>query len=864
MMAVSAVVVLLWAGPAAQWFPFAIPPLGPTGEAGVAQFNSKAAGADGFLHVAGEHIVDGRGRDVRFFGTNLCFGACFPTHENAERLARRLAELGVNVVRLHHEDTGFFPRGIWDRADKTRRTFSKEALDRYDYLIAQLIRHGIYVNVNLHVGRWPHENDPCPEAGKLFMYGKGVDNFWPPLIEFQKKFARGLLGRVNPYLGRGYADEPGLAFVEINNENSLISVWSRGAMDNLPRPYVEYLQKRWNQWLKERYGTTDKLKRAWAEGEEPLGEEMLRNGELESGLDDWAVQRTGTCELDYAVVSEGPQGKPALRVRVTGPDPVSWHGQVLYRNIKIEKGKAYTLAVWLRADPPRQVSISVMRDHAPWGRLGLNTRVEVGQRWKRYVFGFRASDSDERARVTIGNLAQAVGTVWIAGLSLRPGGVIGLPEGQRLEEGSVAIIKRAEVPRRTRAAAADQVLFYLQLERGYWQTMYDFLKRELGLRALVTGTQVTYSPVYTQEMMDYFDAHAYWQHPRFPGRPWDANNWYVQNVSMVRYPPGTVGRLAAARIAGRPYTVSEYNHPAPNQHAGEALVFLAAYGALQDWSAVYPFTFGQSDEWDADRVERYFNYRSNPVQLVTFPWAAVAMRQRGVAAARERVVVPATLDDAVEAVLSGRRALDATALGATVADTLCHRVAIAWGRLGSKPQRHQQETRRYEADNGQVVWDVAEAGREKLLVRGPRAKAYVGFAAGRQQDLGDGVRLSVEATSIGWAAVTIAQLDGPRVGGPGRVLMTAAAGYRNPGWGWEELGRERVTVRRKWGSGPVEVEGVAAHLTLPVPASRVRAWALDPTGRRARPVAVKDSGQGCAIDIGPQYRTLWYLVEVRR
>ncbi|MBC7289596.1 MAG: hypothetical protein H5T86_16465 [Armatimonadetes bacterium] len=293
------------------------------------------------------------------------------------------------------------------------------------------------------------------------------------------------------------------------------------------------------------------------------------------------------------------------------------------------------------------------------------------------------------------------------------------------------------------------------------------------------------------------------------------------------------------------------------------MVFLAAYGALQDWAAVYPFSFGHNDRWTADAVESYFDYRSNPVQLVTFPWAAVAMRRRGVEPAKEQVLVPATVQDAIAAVVKGQRYLSALDLGATIADVLGRRVAIQWGQGGARPAGGQAEVSRYSSDNGQVVWDVSQSGRAFLLVRGAAAKAFVGYAAGIKHDLGDGVSLVVEPTSIGWATVTLAQLEGAAVGKPGNLLITAAAAYRNPGWGWEELGQNRVTLRRNWGKGPVEVEGVAAQIELPVSPSRIQAFALDPLGKPARPVQVSKSERGCTIDLSPDYQTLWYLVRVR-
>ena len=65
----------------------------------------------------------------------------------------RLRIWGVNGVRVHHHDSSNAPRGIWGGYDGTRRVFSLEAIDRQDYLLDQLHRHGIYVNLNLHVSR---------------------------------------------------------------------------------------------------------------------------------------------------------------------------------------------------------------------------------------------------------------------------------------------------------------------------------------------------------------------------------------------------------------------------------------------------------------------------------------------------------------------------------------------------------------------------------------------------------------------------------------------------------------------------------------------------------------------------------------
>ena len=56
------------------------------------------AGKHGFTRIEGQHFVNDAGR-IRFNGVNIVGGANFPSHEQAERMARRLAHLGFNKLR---------------------------------------------------------------------------------------------------------------------------------------------------------------------------------------------------------------------------------------------------------------------------------------------------------------------------------------------------------------------------------------------------------------------------------------------------------------------------------------------------------------------------------------------------------------------------------------------------------------------------------------------------------------------------------------------------------------------------------------------------------------------------------------------
>ncbi|HEX8199532.1 MAG TPA: hypothetical protein VF590_03530, partial [Isosphaeraceae bacterium] len=215
------------------------------------------AGADGFIRVEGAHLVRPDGSRFRIWGVNLSGPDCFPTHDEAARLAADLARMGVNCVRLHHLDNSW-GRNIFDAARGDTRHLDPESRDRLDFLVARLKDRGIYSNLNLNVSRNYLPGDAVRDA-PLLGSGKSATLFNDRLIELQREYARQLLTHANPYTGRPYRAEPAVAVVEIVNENSLLEAWVEGrltgttdwpAMPPIPPSYAEELTDRYNLWLR--------------------------------------------------------------------------------------------------------------------------------------------------------------------------------------------------------------------------------------------------------------------------------------------------------------------------------------------------------------------------------------------------------------------------------------------------------------------------------------------------------------------------------------------------------------------------------------------------------------------------------------
>lgn len=870
-------------------FPFVISYDAPANATNVSHWLDKPAGAKGHLRVENGRLVNGAG-PVRVWATNFCFEACFPSREQAERVAKRLARLGINCVRMHHMDN----RSIWGDSPN-KLTIDPKKLDRLDYLIYQLKQHGIYTNLNLHVSRWFDEAEGFPHRQARPNYDKGLDNFEPRMIELQKKYARDLLTHVNPYTRTAYTQEPAIAFVEISNEDALFAVWGWGQLDDLPDPYATTFRKLWNAWLRKKYGSSAQLRQAWNVGAVPLGEELLRNGDFAAPLGrEWTLERDAQTLCRVSVETAGPGApEPApparalsakarppasraagasglaadtpprfLRIVVERQGQVAWHPQLVQAGFALKKDAPYTLTFQMRSDQPARAAVNCMMAHEPWQRLGLSADLKLSSQWRSFRFTFVAERDDPNARISFTSLTP--GTYELAWVSLRPGGVAGLEPGQSLEDDSVPVLRRSQM-HFTRQARSDFIDFLWDTERDYWHGMYRFLKEELGTRALVAGTQLSYSPAHIQAGLDYIDAHSYWHHPVFPGRPWDPQEWYVHNAALVNSPGGTLARLAATRVAGMAYTVSEYNHPAPIQYAAEGFPMIAAFGAFQNWDGIYSFAYNHNTNFEPRRLEGFFDIKADPAKLAHMPACAAMFLRGDVAPARKtvRAAIPRHAEQAKLHETASAWNIHAGQFGVDPVVSLLHGLAIDLHPAAAFPKTPEIEKNRavFVADTGQIRWDASQAGAGYFTVDTPRSKLFTGFVRGRTFSLGE-VTLQIGKTRLDWATVSLVALDGKGFAAPGRVLVVATGVVQNTGAELESLGGDRVTLRNRWGSEPVLCEGIPARLTLPVPPGKVRFYPLDESGNR-RPALTVGAADGHAVlELGPQHKTLWYEAEI--
>lgn len=408
--------------------------------------------------------------------------------------------------------------------------------------------------------------------------------------------------------------------------------------------------------------------------------------------------------------------------------------------------------------------------------------------------------------------------------------------------------------------------FLYDLEARFFREMRAYLRDELGVKAPIGGTQVRFSPSLVQAELDFTDNHDYWCHPKDFAR--DAFGTYENTSSLVALP--VFRKMLGARVAGKPHTVTEYNHPFPNEYGAEGQLLLHAYAALQGWGGVWGYTYTRYADYEMDWTADWFNLASRSDVIAHFPACAAMFLRGDVAPAPVRVDFEMTEADS-------RRLLDVydyrlyqtvDDAGGDCGEGMTNAIALKF--VASDAAVRRRASGRADARTGApLFWSPGKDAYWTCRTKGVRL--FQGFVRGRTFDLGDGVSVRPGKTLNDWCTVSFTE-------NKGRVLLAATGVSRNSGMSWRQgvpsggpppdapdfvieegafFDRSLRPEDRRltdWGRGPTVNEPVPAEVVFP---DAARVWALDAHGERKSPLAVSPEGR---FRIGRE-STLWYEIE---
>jgi hypothetical protein len=402
--------------------------------------------------------------------------------------------------------------------------------------------------------------------------------------------------------------------------------------------------------------------------------------------------------------------------------------------------------------------------------------------------------------------------------------------------------------------------FIVDVETRFYTGMASYLRDSLGVRVPITGTadhghsSSSYPMLMSLSKLDVVDGHVYWQHPGSPP---------PVNTPMVNDPlHSTVVQLSRTAVAGKPYTVSEFNHPFPNDWAAEGIPVAAAYGAFQDWDAIIVYTFEpkRDPSWKS-YVGDPFDISLDPVRMTQMATGALAFLRGDVRPARETVARSYAREVAFESRRLARTEQPYFTPGFPLALPLTHGVRIRSfdGSPGAPTVFAPLDTTTIVSDTRELTWRTTAEGHGLVTEETDRTQALIGFVQSHRPALKN---LAADVRNE-FAAIVLSAIDAKPISSSGRLLLTAGSRVTNTGLQWN-ADRTRTTQQ---GGPPSLIEPVAGTITLRALAGRVRsvsAVALDGAGKAiGAPIAARRTAAGWVLPIGAPVTT-WYLVRVDR
>ncbi|SIO72188.1 Cellulase (glycosyl hydrolase family 5) [Burkholderia sp. GAS332] len=410
--------------------------------------------------------------------------------------------------------------------------------------------------------------------------------------------------------------------------------------------------------------------------------------------------------------------------------------------------------------------------------------------------------------------------------------------------------------------------FYIDLDQRYIGQMVGVVRDQLGVDVPISGTQIIHSGRWNHggfanfdvnSAASFTDAHFYIDHYLFPNRQWDWNDWRISNGWLGNSPEQTLLNTAFARVAGRPFLISEFNQAWPNQQASDLLPVVTQFAVSQDWDGLILYDYAHDREWNAFTPSD-FSLRGDITKLAQFAQCSAYFRAMYPGTALTQSFIALSPDDRAMADGSGIVGNLASYLskhfGIPPSVAMTRQIALEnapnFGVRSAVPAETSSYFLYDQAALQFTFGSAYAAGVSGFIPVGHRVKSSL-------------LELTLAPGSRGFATAFLTSLDGTPLSDSRRLLLSI------PGFtmGTDTRGTQQLDaadLRGHWRTilpreghlpsaslykvaGPAQMERIPATVSLQLPVSRVSVFALDIQGRRLRPIASRTDGQHVVFDI---------------
>jgi hypothetical protein len=397
--------------------------------------------------------------------------------------------------------------------------------------------------------------------------------------------------------------------------------------------------------------------------------------------------------------------------------------------------------------------------------------------------------------------------------------------------------------------------FFSDLESGFFKDMRSYLTKDLGVKCPVSATAdhahagSSYPLLKDTSQLDVMDGHTYWQHPG--ERP-------VKNAPMVNDPlNSTVVELSRTAFVGKPYTVSEVNHPFPNQYACEGIPILAAYAGFLGWDGIVWYSFEQKRDpnWKS-YVGDPFDMSLDPVKMPQIAAGALMFVRGDLDPAKKTVERSYTTQQVWDSRFLTRTDRPYFTPGYPAYIPLLHGSRISSLDAAATTPSYETATSPFKSDTGQLVWYADQTGL--VTIDSPRSQGLIGFVKASDKSV---TNLAADVKND-FCAIVVNSLEDKPISSCGKMLLTTGTRVENTGMKWDA----NRTHTSQQGHSPSLIEPVIGRITLRNldSASGVSAIPLDGSGKAmGDPIHAEKTEAGWTIAVGDP-ATTWYLIKVSR
>jgi hypothetical protein len=390
-------------------------------------------------------------------------------------------------------------------------------------------------------------------------------------------------------------------------------------------------------------------------------------------------------------------------------------------------------------------------------------------------------------------------------------------------------------------------LFLNAIENRFNQVMIGDL-RSMGVRAPLATTsywgESWLCNLPSLSVGDVIDVHSYGHPESLSANP--------------RYVPNFIPWIGAARVEGKPLSITEWNTPMPTPDRCTAPLYLASIAALQGWDMPMFYDYSQrtilppgKNEWE-NGIDVWSSF-DDPALCGVMPAAAMAFRRGHVSPARTHYCLTLNQAQLIDRELNPKTsaALRTLVEQSRLSIGLPSVKELPWLRPTEPPADatvvNDPDHDFIPPSQSFVRSDTGEILRNWKYgiqtINTPKTQAISGWVGGKTIRLGDAtIRVATPK-----AVVALTSLDDKPLSSSQSILITAMA--RAVGATYMHL--------------PYLSEPVVASIALKTSAPGLELVALGPGGKTQERLVPGTSEQGLTVSLPTSHGTHWYLLKAR-